>query len=374
MRAFWIIIALLIAATAALCFTGGRDSDEQHEAQPVADRTQQADPEPIAPSSPPAVAEPAPPAPEASTDQPAPAQPEAAQPEPDQPEPVAPDAAQPEPIAHNSALDALKQAITNPNQNADPQPGTNMPRPEEDTTENQTGPGSPVTETPAPATEEPDAAAAPEPEPEPETETDPEPAPASPTTIAPEAQPQNIPAATPAEQPEPTPANKPESVVKTDTGLLLNGHWIVPGSGTKADPYKIDWDMLVAVQQDYKPRLGQDKIPDWINALNGKTVTIRGYALLPTGMATLSELLVMLNEWDSCCIGVPPTPYDAIEVRLAEPLNNSAKSMFSHTGALSFGDITGTFKIDPYIVQGWLLGLYLMEDASTKLIGPAGTP
>ena len=30
----------------------------------------------------------------------------------------------------------------------------------------------------------------------------------------------------------------------------------------------------------------------------------------------VNEALVMLNQWDGCCIGVPPTPYDAVEVRL----------------------------------------------------------
>ncbi len=171
---------------------------------------------------------------------------------------------------------------------------------------------------------------------------------------------------------QPEPAAEP--VVKTDTGLLLDGRWKVDGKGTKAAPYKIDWEMLVAVQREYQPRLGQTEIPEWIAVLNGKTVTIRGYALLPMGMSSLSELLVMLNQWDSCCIGVPPTPFDAIEVRLAQNLSNTAQSMFSHTGALSFGDITGTFKVDPYIVQGYLLGLYLMEDAEANLLGPAGTP
>jgi hypothetical protein len=170
---------------------------------------------------------------------------------------------------------------------------------------------------------------------------------------------------------EPTPA---EPVVTTPTGLLLDGRWTVEGKGTKASPYTIEWDMLVAVQRDYQPRLGQTAVPEWIAALDGKIVTIRGYALLPMGMSSMSELLVMLNQWDSCCIGVPPTPYDAIEVRLERDLTPQAQSMFSHTGALSFGDITGTFKVDPYIVQGYLLGLYLMEDASANLLGPAGTP
>ena len=149
-------------------------------------------------------------------------------------------------------------------------------------------------------------------------------------------------------------------------------HGLVKGTG--ASPFEIDWDMLVALQREYAPNRGKAEIPEWMKTLDGKIVTIRGYALLPLGVSSMSELLVMLNQWDSCCIGVPPTPYDAIEVRLAKPLTTSAQSMFSHSGALSFGDITGTFKIDPYVIQGYLLGLYLLEDASANLLGPAGTP
>lgn len=138
------------------------------------------------------------------------------------------------------------------------------------------------------------------------TNTDPAPKPASESTpqIAVTPRKTNPAETTPAPKPKP----KPDPVVKTDTGLLLNGQWSVEGKGTKAAPYVIEWDMLVALQREYQPRLGQTEIPEWIKALNDKTVKIRGYALLPMGMSSMSELLVMLNQWDSCCIGVPPRP------------------------------------------------------------------
>ncbi len=28
------------------------------------------------------------------------------------------------------------------------------------------------------------------------------------------------------------------------------------------------------------------------------------------------ELMVMLNKWDGCCVGLPPTPFDSIEAAL----------------------------------------------------------
>ena len=63
----------------------------------------------------------------------------------------------------------------------------------------------------------------------------------------------------------------------------------------------------------------------------------------------------MQNPWDGCCIGVPPTPYDAVEVKLAKAADN-----LMMTG---FGPVEGRFVTDPYIVSGWLLGLFLLEDA-----------
>jgi hypothetical protein len=64
----------------------------------------------------------------------------------------------------------------------------------------------------------------------------------------------------------------------------------------------------------------------------------------------------MLNQWDGCCIGVPPTPYDAIEVRLASEIRGWTK----HT--INFGSIEGILRVEPYLVENWLVGLYLIED------------
>jgi hypothetical protein len=75
----------------------------------------------------------------------------------------------------------------------------------------------------------------------------------------------------------------------------------------------------------------------------------------------------MQNPWDGCCLGVPPTPYDAIEVKLAtmQRMGNSP------TG---YGQVEGVFKVDPYIVSGWLLGLYLIENASFESAAGVALP
>src|SRR5262249_39584664 len=68
------------------------------------------------------------------------------------------------------------------------------------------------------------------------------------------------------------------------------------------------------------------------------------------------EMLVMLNQWDGCCIGVPPTPYDAIEVKLKKAAKGDDRMRVS-------GSVKGLLRVDPYLIKDWLVSLYLMDDA-----------
>jgi len=141
-----------------------------------------------------------------------------------------------------------------------------------------------------------------------------------------------------------------------DGALNLDDRFALKGSGTKEDPYLVTWDLVVSAQETYRPRLGQTKLPQRVTLLDGKYVKISGYVAFPITSSNPKELLVMLNQWDGCCIGVPPTAYDAVEVKLAQPAN--AQQRFTQHGSL-----TGKFKVDPYEDGGWLLGLYVMDDA-----------
>lgn len=161
-----------------------------------------------------------------------------------------------------------------------------------------------------------------------------------------------------------TPPPAPETAAPPATGgLLLNERHRIPGSGTKADPYVVDFDTLVAVEQSYSPRdEGKTEVPAWIKQLDGKHVSITGFIAFPFLAATAEECMVMLNQWDGCCIGVPPTPYDAVEVQLADSLD-------LQKGIPNYGTINGVFRTDPYLVNGWLIGLYIMEDAELVTSG-----
>jgi len=73
------------------------------------------------------------------------------------------------------------------------------------------------------------------------------------------------------------------------------------------------------------------------------------------------EFVVMQSQWDGCCIGIPPTPYDSVEVTLLEPIDFGFGMRQSAT-------VTGRMVVDPYVFgAGTLLGLYTIEDAKIEV-------
>ncbi|MGP1346173.1 MAG: hypothetical protein ACTS3F_05825 [Phycisphaerales bacterium] len=158
--------------------------------------------------------------------------------------------------------------------------------------------------------------------------------------------------------PPPLPAPAPMPGVDPNDPNTLAGRFPLRGEGTRDDPYRLPWEALVAVRETYRPRTGNNELPEWLDRIDGKYIALTGYLLLPLVQDTTDEVLLMRNQWDGCCIGVPPTPYDAIEVKLNKPL--AGKSSWR----MNYGTITGKVAVDPYIVSGWLIGLYLMDDAT----------
>lgn len=164
-------------------------------------------------------------------------------------------------------------------------------------------------------------------------------------------------------------AQSEAKIVKQEDGtLLVDDKYIVKGEGTKEKPYVVTWDMLVSAMDEFDPRAKKTTLPGRVMMLADKQVTIEGYICFPLAIEQPRELLSMLNQWDGCCIGVPPTPYDAVEVRLAHAVIDDGK--YATTGS-----VQGTFKVEPYLVGEWLVGLYLMEDARfvPKVLGGLGS-
>lgn len=179
----------------------------------------------------------------------------------------------------------------------------------------------------------------------------------------------------PADEPDPAPVGEividlpeDESPAEPEPGyeqradgsfrVIAANAW-VQGAGTASEPYVLSWDVLKSIEKQYDPRNGKDTLPDWLDLLEGKVVQIEGNTLVPVVASTTRELLVMQNPWDGCCIGVPPTPYDAVEVSLNHDVD------FGNS-AVGFGSVQGTFYVDPYVVDGWVLGVYIIEDATYR--------
>ncbi|MCP9874829.1 hypothetical protein [Synechococcus sp. Cruz CV-v-12] len=159
-----------------------------------------------------------------------------------------------------------------------------------------------------------------------------------------------------------TAAHPLEKIVKaqarkqTDGSLVLDDQFTVTGSGTEADPYVLSFDLLMSAENTYQPRKGLLRLPQRVAFLHESWVKITGYAAFPISASDPQELLVMFNQWDGCCIGVPPTAYDAIEVKLAAPVTGNDRFA-------THGTVTGRFKVDPYVDSNYLLGLYVLENA-----------
>ena len=138
--------------------------------------------------------------------------------------------------------------------------------------------------------------------------------------------------------------------------VVLNERYSIPGAGSVDDPYQIHWPLLVSAVASYKPKDESDVIPPWLLFLDGSMVEISGFIFLPIIQLETSDVLLMFNQWDGCCIGVPPTPYDSLEVVLKAPIN------LSQTSA-RYATARGRLQVDPYIKKGWLIGLYIVEEA-----------
>lgn len=167
-------------------------------------------------------------------------------------------------------------------------------------------------------------------------------------------------AAASAGTPAPDAASTARLAPRGDGTTLVDDRFILKGAGTREDPYLITWEMLVSAQETYQPRLGRKIIPDRLKMLDGKWIRIAGFIAFPLMAQSQDEMLMMLNQWDGCCIGVPPTPYDAIEVKLKSAARGDDRLRVS-------GSVTGILRVDPYLVKDWLVSLYLMDDAELKV-------
>jgi hypothetical protein len=148
------------------------------------------------------------------------------------------------------------------------------------------------------------------------------------------------------------------SVVRIDDQTVrIDGKYTVRGKGTESDPFQITWDMLASASVGVDAAAGKYVLPGRIADLRGAWVRISGYWAPPLQVFEAKEAMVMLNKWDGCCIGLPPTPFDSIEAAFAAPI--AVKGMHVYR----YGTIKGRMQVEPFAAGSFLLGLYRLEDA-----------
>jgi len=155
-------------------------------------------------------------------------------------------------------------------------------------------------------------------------------------------------------------SSKPATITHGNNNQLeVDGRYTILGSGTELDPYRITWDLLKSAYETMDLNGSRVTPPKRLEMLNETFVQISGYLAPPLWGQETKELLVMLNRWDGCCVGLPPTPFDCIEAQLAVPMKLGA----AHT--ISYGTIRGKFIVEPFKAGTFLIGLYRLEEAQT---------
>jgi hypothetical protein len=139
--------------------------------------------------------------------------------------------------------------------------------------------------------------------------------------------------------------------------VRIDGKYMVRGSGSESDPYQITWELLTSAARTVDASKSIYEVPGRIADLRGAWVQISGYWAPPLQVFQTKEAMFMLNKWDGCCIGLPPTPFDSIEATFTKPFAVQGQHMYR------YGTIKGRLEIQPFAAGMFLLGFYRLNDA-----------
>ncbi len=157
------------------------------------------------------------------------------------------------------------------------------------------------------------------------------------------------------------PAKAAATVEQVDPRTVrLDGRFEIRGTGTREDPYQINWPLMQSAQEGFKSQDPSATIPARIDLLDGSWVELSGYLAAPLVIDQTSEVLLMLKRWDGCCIGLPPTAFESVETTLEEPLAWTGQHQ------IRYGKVRGRLEVDPFMIGGILMGLYRLEQASIE--------
>ena len=143
--------------------------------------------------------------------------------------------------------------------------------------------------------------------------------------------------------------------------IRLDDRFVLRGNGTERDPFTISWELLASARETIDAAEGELDPPPHIELLDGAWVRIDGYYSTPLATEEVHEVLLTLNQWDGCCIGLPPTPFDCVETDLRKPINMRSKHL------VRFGTVTGRMSVQPFAIGNWLMGLYRLDNATVDM-------
>ena len=103
------------------------------------------------------------------------------------------------------------------------------------------------------------------------------------------------------------------------------------------------------------PTDAADYFPEWLQALSGKQIRIRGF-MFPAYQSTGLKGFSFARDNDICCFVRTPKIYDMFVVKLAE--GQTTDYILNRPF-----DVVGTFHIDPLVEDGELLQLYRIDEA-----------
>ncbi len=130
-----------------------------------------------------------------------------------------------------------------------------------------------------------------------------------------------------------------------------------PGSGTERQPFRVSWELLGRASGHVRGDGTLDAMPRTLELLGGTWIELSGYYAPAIIEPSTDELVFMLNRWDGCCIGLPPTPFDSAMVKTRAPID------FTLQHQIRFGTLRGRLVLEPFALGGLVLGLYRIEDA-----------
>jgi hypothetical protein len=119
----------------------------------------------------------------------------------------------------------------------------------------------------------------------------------------------------------------------------------------------LDWAVLTGYE--YQPGLAG--LPDAVKALEGTSVTLRGYLLPLVEFDDIHEFCVVPNHM-SCCFGMPAGINGQVQVKLKA----SERGLPNTNEPL---EVRGTLHVVETKDQGILLSIYRIDEATGRIVG-----